>query len=159
MLLKIRGYSPTSSVSGLGRLKLFAWVCPNVPDSPNNSNLFGFLGGGDAACFAFDAGFGQDAEAALAPGEANADVKQGIGASAGAGKFEDGPDAIGLSGDERHRLTGHMVWVCIYAQHQIVGTNIVSHEALYHKGCDWPTGRRAGARAQFHLAFLIKLYM
>ena len=54
-------------------------------------------------------GFGQEAEACLAPREINADIQQGIGTPAWAGKFHDGENTVCLPGYQRHRPAGGMV--------------------------------------------------
>ena len=76
----------------------------------------------------FEPGLGQEPKAGLAPCEINTDVKQSIGTSARARKLQDSSDGIGLAGDERHRLSGDVVWGGIHAENQIAGTDGVAHD-------------------------------
>lgn len=93
------------------------------------SDLFGFLRRIDVAHlgFAHEFGLGQEAEAALAPGEVDADVEQRVGAPAGAGEIEDVMDTVGLARDERHGLARHMVRGRVDAQDQIAGADSIAH--------------------------------
>ena len=63
----------------------------------------------------------------MAPGEINADVEQSIGTSTRTREFHDCRDRIGLAGDERHWLSGDMVWRGIDAKNQIAGPDSIAH--------------------------------
>jgi hypothetical protein len=92
-----------------------------------SANRFLLLGSRNAARLFLGFGFWQQAKACLAPCEVDSHIEQGVGASAGAGKFHDVDNAVRLSGAQRHRLSRHMVWRGVDAENQIATADSVTH--------------------------------
>lgn len=101
---------------------------PAQPMAGWSSHFLLFLRSGDATRLGFELWFGHEAEAGLAPGPADADIEQRVGAAAWAGKFHHEQDAIGLAGDEGDRLAGDMVRRGIHTENKIAGADGVAHD-------------------------------
>lgn len=82
----------------------------------------------DGVGFFLFAGFGQEAEATLAPCEVDADIDECVGAPAGAHEGQDTVNDIGLSLHQRHRLTCDMVRASIHAEDEVAIVWIVGHK-------------------------------
>ena len=93
-------------------------------DTTNRLLLFGRR---YAARLGLGLGLGQESEARLAPPEIYAYIQQSIGTSAGAGKFHDRDDTVGLPGHQGHRPARGMVRGDIDAENKITRADSVAH--------------------------------
>lgn len=90
-------------------------------------NRFLFLGRRYAARLGFRLGLGQEPESRLAPSPIDADIEQGVGTSAWAGKIHDRDDTVGLPGLQRDRPTRDVVRGGIDAENEVARTDSVTH--------------------------------